>query len=56
MSDTLEAPAPVDAAEIDLTAVLAQKVAAMRLAGLPANVRTVAKQCLMDWILSLIHI
>ena len=50
MSETLVAPARQDVAGIDLTAALAEKVAAMRLAGLPHNVRTVAKQCLMDWI------
>ena len=49
MSDTLELARPKTGAP-SVTAQLAARVSAMRLADLPPAALTVAKQCLLDWI------
>src|SRR5580704_6521910 len=49
MADTLTLELPATATQT-VTAALADRVSAMRLAELPPEALTVAKQCLLDWI------
>jgi 2-methylcitrate dehydratase PrpD len=50
MADTLELAPQTAAAATTVTAALADRISAMRLADMPPPALTVAKQCLLDWI------